>query len=85
MSYESKWKNAKGCNNFSKVTIVTVVAISEINSSERKRINVQSTTLALSNTMRVPKRAHLVIRGSYAAPEDKCLASTPKIRTSARG
>ncbi|GBP63104.1 hypothetical protein EVAR_98092_1 [Eumeta japonica] len=38
------------------------------NNSERKHVNVRSTTPMLTNTIRAPKNAYPFIRGSYTAP-----------------
>ncbi|GBP12345.1 hypothetical protein EVAR_75779_1 [Eumeta japonica] len=67
-------------------TIVIEVAVSEKNCSERKSLNVPSTTLALSNTMSALKPAHSVIRGSLATGAgNQCLASPPWVRPSVCG
>ncbi|GBP38179.1 Coiled-coil domain-containing protein 186 [Eumeta japonica] len=70
--------------NFDKETIVIEVAISE-NSSESECVNIRSTTLALSNTMRAQTRPPC-IQGSHAASAgSQYLANPSRVRSSARG
>ncbi|GBP75676.1 hypothetical protein EVAR_55890_1 [Eumeta japonica] len=71
-------------NNFAEETIIIEVAVSEKNSSERKRVNVRNIALALSNTMRAPEtplhHSTLVYGERRQLVPSKFAAGAPSVR-----
>ncbi|GBP26553.1 hypothetical protein EVAR_86056_1 [Eumeta japonica] len=64
-------------NNFAKETIIIEVADSD---KKPQKVNIQSTTLVLSNTVCALKFAHPVIRSSHATGAGTRLVSPPRVR-----